>query len=655
MNSSPRFGIGRLRACAAAIALASLTTSALAWAWSSSDQWGKWTDPQGWVLENDVWGPSGGWQQTISADSHSHFQVTGNLKAQQYIASYPHASKDIGRPVNDVANSVKPLMAALDATIPDSVDFDFAFDLWANGTAYEVMIWNNWNGVNPIAEHYDEVGAIPTLANINIDGTIYNVYTGKGGSGGSCISFLPTAGKRSTATLNLSEFLKWISALSLNGQKYWNNPTLTSVQLGWEIVDTRGVSKTFTMNKFELYDGDPEPVPTYPLFLNTGGPAVGGYVADAWVVGGAKGTVVGPVDISALPAPVPPQAVFADERYGEMTYTLKRLEANHTCIVDLLFAEGTFSAAGQRQFNAAINGTAVLTNFDIFVAAGGKNKAIMKTSQVKADANGQLVIAFTKGAADSPKVDAIRVTPKIDPFKIPTYISTGGTATGDYIADAYFSGGTLASTTAAIDTSLLTATVPQSVLQHERWGPMTYTFPGVPAGDYTVSLFMVETYATAAGQRQFNVKINGASVMSNFDIFATAGAMNKAVQKDFPVTVGADGKVLIEFIAGAANNPKIDGLSITSRGPVNTPPTITPIADQTIAVNTSTAPIPFTVGDKETPVANLILAASSNTPALVPPANIVFAGSGANRTVTVTSTGQSGTATVTIRSLMVVC
>jgi hypothetical protein len=123
MNSVPRSKITRLFAWAAAIGLASLTTSALAWSWTNSEQYGKWTDSEGWLLENDVWGPSGGWQQTIYADSHSYFQVTGNLKAQQYIASYPHASKDIGRPVSDVANAAKPLMVTVDATIPTDVDF----------------------------------------------------------------------------------------------------------------------------------------------------------------------------------------------------------------------------------------------------------------------------------------------------------------------------------------------------------------------------------------------------------------------------------------------------------------------------------------------------------------------------------------------------
>ena len=82
---------------------------------------------------------------------------------------------------------------------------------------------------------------------------------------------------------------------------------------------------------------------------------------------------------------------------------------------------------------------------------------------------------------------------------------------------------------------------------------------------------------------------------------------------------------------------------------VNDPPTITPIADQTINLNSNTGPLSFTVGDVETPAASLSVSGSSNNTTLVPNANIVFGGSGANRTVTVTPvTSLAGSATITV-------
>jgi hypothetical protein len=86
----------------------------------------------------------------------------------------------------------------------------------------------------------------------------------------------------------------------------------------------------------------------------------------------------------------------------------------------------------------------------------------------------------------------------------------------------------------------------------------------------------------------------------------------------------------------------------TGTGP-NTPPTISAIGNQTTNEDTPTGAIAFTVGDNETPAGSLILSGSSSNPTLVPNANIVFGGSGANRTVTVTpAANQSGTATITI-------
>ena len=81
----------------------------------------------------------------------------------------------------------------------------------------------------------------------------------------------------------------------------------------------------------------------------------------------------------------------------------------------------------------------------------------------------------------------------------------------------------------------------------------------------------------------------------------------------------------------------------------DTPPTISNIPDQTILQNSSTGPIAFTVGDAKVAAANLQLSAASSNPGLVPNGNIVFGGSGANRTVTVTpAAGQTGTATITV-------
>ena len=78
-------------------------------------------------------------------------------------------------------------------------------------------------------------------------------------------------------------------------------------------------------------------------------------------------------------------------------------------------------------------------------------------------------------------------------------------------------------------------------------------------------------------------------------------------------------------------------------------PVISNIPDQSTPVSTPTVAVPFILSDADTPVANLTLSSSSSNPALVPTNNIVFGGSGSNRTVTVLpAAGQTGSTTVTV-------
>jgi endo-1,4-beta-xylanase len=145
-------------------------------------------------------------------------------------------------------------------------------------------------------------------------------------------------------------------------------------------------------------------------------------------------------------------------------------------------------------------------------------------------------------------------------------INAGGSATGSFVADAFFSGGSTFSTTNAINTSLITGTVPpQAVLQTERFGEFTYTIPGFTAGRAaTVTLYFEESFWTAAGQRTFNVTINGATVLSAFDIFAAAGGANRAIARTFNTTANASGQVVIQFARGGGpDNPKISGIAVS--------------------------------------------------------------------------------------------
>ena len=86
----------------------------------------------------------------------------------------------------------------------------------------------------------------------------------------------------------------------------------------------------------------------------------------------------------------------------------------------------------------------------------------------------------------------------------------------------------------------------------------------MPNGAYDVILKFAEPMFSAPNQRLFNVAINGSQVLTNFDIFAQAGASLTAVDETFPVTV-TGGQITIQFSQGAADQPMVNALEITQQ------------------------------------------------------------------------------------------
>jgi len=339
--------------------------------------------------------------------------------------------------------------------------------------------------------------------------------------------------------------------------------------------------------------------------INSGGSASGSFTADQYYSGGSTYTNTATVSTSLITSNPPPAAIFNTERYGASTYTIPNRTAGSSQTVTLYFAETYLTAAGQRVFSVSINGTNVLSSFDIYAAAGGANKAIARTFTTTANSSGQVVIAFT-AQTENPKVNGITVAgtgstptptptataaPTVTPAPSSISINSGGSATGSFTADQYFSGGSTYTTTNTIDTSQITGSVPPvAVFQSERYGAMTYTIPN-RTGAQSVTLYFDETYVTAAGQRIFSVSINGTSVLSSFDIYASAGGQNKAIARTFGATANGSGQVVIAFTAGT-ENPKVNGITVAGNGSTPTPtPTATPTA---IPTATGTCALPST-------------------------------------------------------------
>jgi hypothetical protein len=244
--------------------------------------------------------------------------------------------------------------------------------------------------------------------------------------------------------------------------------------------------------------------------------------------------------------------LYQSWRYGNFSYAVPM--ANGDYMVTLKFAESLWSQVGKRVFNVSAEGKVVISNLDV-VAKVGPLAAYDVTLPVTV-ADGVLTINF-KSVVGNAMVSGI----KVDPRAVVFAVNVGGSEYVDaagkmYDADAYFSSGTIWTTTAAI-----TGTVDDRLYQSERYGDFSYNIP-LESGDYEVTLKFAEITVTGVGQQIFNVLIEGTTVLSNLDLVAKVGA-NVAYDVIIPATV-VDGVLNIAF-QRVINAPKINAIKVTAK------------------------------------------------------------------------------------------
>jgi hypothetical protein len=134
-----------------------------------------------------------------------------------------------------------------------------------------------------------------------------------------------------------------------------------------------------------------------------------------------------------------------------------------------------------------------------------------------------------------------------------------------FVPDPNMNSGGMNRANVSVDTSV-NGSAPQAVYQSERYGKdFSYTFP-VPRGQYRIRLHFAEIFDEGAGRRIQNVEINGHPVLTNFDIYAEAHGLNKAVVREFGgISPNAEGRINIRVFS-ADNSPdqnaKISGIEI---------------------------------------------------------------------------------------------
>lgn len=150
--------------------------------------------------------------------------------------------------------------------------------------------------------------------------------------------------------------------------------------------------------------GAATPGSTAPLYrINSGGSATGGFSADMLFSGGNNGQTGVPVDTYGV-INAAPVDVYRYERWRPCTYTFGSLTPGAVYVVRLHFAEIYWSKPGQRRLDAAINGSNVLSGFDIVQEAGFANIALVREFSASATTGGQIAVSLS-GSAGSPDIN----------------------------------------------------------------------------------------------------------------------------------------------------------------------------------------------------------------------------------------------------------
>ncbi|MDJ0852853.1 MAG: Ig-like domain-containing protein [Myxococcota bacterium] len=301
-----------------------------------------------------------------------------------------------------------------------------------------------------------------------------------------------------------------------------------------------------------------------PLTGNDGGIAYGISITDF----GGAGQFTGQWDVlrltalDELPADLELTKTASDltpEFSENVTFTLTvdhagGVDATGVQVEDLLADGFTFvSASGDGTYDA---GTGL---WDIGTIVSGGSATLDITATVNEPGVGDVVVyrvnpgGTTQAAADASTPDWLGDTLGNNPTAGaygPGITLTGGNKFGNENGSP------------VIDLTQLPAPNPAGAVlfETERFGNQQWDF-AVDNGNYTVNLYFAEIFADAPGARVFDVEIEGALVLDDYDIFVDAGdANNTAVLQSFTTAV-ADGNLDIDFTT-VTDNAKISAIEI---------------------------------------------------------------------------------------------
>src|ERR1700691_1780406 len=195
-----------------------------------------------WIIYDNNWGPTPG-SYVIHASSQSHWSVSASQNGGggcggRAVEAYEAAQWDYS---GVRVSSIKYLYSTFSETMPtgsrrkNGVDAEAAYDMFIHGSdTDEVMVWVDNQGQTPAGSRDGTV---------RIRGQKFGLYLA-----GRTKSFV--LGKNETSgTISYFAILGWLHRHGMLASK----DTLSQFNFGWEICDTGGQPRTFTVRKLTLH------------------------------------------------------------------------------------------------------------------------------------------------------------------------------------------------------------------------------------------------------------------------------------------------------------------------------------------------------------------------------------------------------------------
>jgi hypothetical protein len=195
-----------------------------------------------WIVYNNTWGPTPG-KYVIHAHSQSSWSVTANQNGGGgcggcAVEVYESAQWNYR---NVRFSSIKYLSSSFSETMPtgslrkNGFDAEATYDMFINGSdTDEVMVWVDNQGQTPAGSRHGVA---------EIGGQKFRVWVA-----GRTKELVLTKNETS-GTINYLAVLSWLHRHHMLASA----DTLSQFNFGWEICDTDGLSKTFTVHSLTLH------------------------------------------------------------------------------------------------------------------------------------------------------------------------------------------------------------------------------------------------------------------------------------------------------------------------------------------------------------------------------------------------------------------